>query len=165
MESLIKHTENCTVPADKIAVLTKEAQKMIAKIKLLEKYCSEYTKIENYEEAVKSPLKYDLHHRLEISEHKSKSDLIEENLYYNRPAEELIFLEHGEHVRLHKANLSAETRQKISEAQKGHEGYWKGKHLSTEARQKLSEAYGAPLLSPMRTIRSAGTPISLAQIP
>ncbi|MOA05729.1 hypothetical protein D3C78_1253390 [compost metagenome] len=30
--------------------------------------------------------------------------------------------------------------------------------------QKLSEAYGAPLLSPMRTMRSAGTPTSWVQM-
>ena len=123
---------------------------MIANIKILEKYCKDYQNIENYEEALSSPLKYDLHHRLEISENKSSKDLIEENIYYDRPAEELIFLEQGEHMRLHNKGeknpnygkpKSAETRQKISEAQKGHEGYWKGKHLSTEARQKLSEAY------------------------
>ena len=106
---------------------------MIANIKILKSYCSEYTQIENYAEAVKSPLKYDLHHRLEISEMQSASDLIFLHLYYHRPPEELIFLSHGEHVRLHKANLSAETRQKLSAAKKG-------KHPSTETRQKMSEA-------------------------
>ena len=137
---------------------------MIANIKKLEKYCTDYNNIENYEEAVKSPLRYDLHHRREISENKSRKQLIAENLYYGRPPEELIFLEHGEHVRLHNMNmstdtrqkisealkgeksymygkpLSAETRQKISDAQKGHKGYWKGKHFSQDTRQKISEA-------------------------
>ena len=106
---------------------------MIASIKILEKYCKDYTKIENYEEAVKSPLRYDLHHRLEIDEMQSRSDLIFLHLYYNRPPEELIFLAHGEHVRLHNANLSQETRQKISDARKG-------KHQSAESRQKMSKA-------------------------
>ena len=106
---------------------------MIASIKILEKYCKDYTKIENYEEAVKSPLRYDLHHRLEIDEMQSRSDLIFLHLYYNRPPKELIFLAHGEHVRLHNANLSQETRQKISDARKG-------KHQSAESRQKMSKA-------------------------
>ena len=106
---------------------------MIAKIKLLEKYCSEYTKIENYEEAVKSPLKYDLHHRREISEIKSSKQLKSEGLYWQRPASELIFLEHGEHIRLHTEgkNLSAETRQRMSNAKK---------NMSEETRKKISEA-------------------------
>ena len=106
---------------------------MIANIKILEKYCTDYKNIENYAETVKSPLRYDLHHRLEIDEMQSRSDLIFLHLYYNRPPEELIFLAHGEHVRLHNANLSQETRQKISDARKG-------KHQSAESRQKMSKA-------------------------
>jgi hypothetical protein len=106
---------------------------MIANIKILEKYCKDYKNIENYEDAVRSPLRYDLHHRLEIDEMQSRSDLIFLHLYYNRPPEELIFLAHGEHVRLHNANLSQETRQKISDARKG-------KHQSAESRQKMSKA-------------------------
>ena len=119
----------------------------------IKKYCTEYQKIENYEEAVKSPLRYDLHHRREISENKSRKQLIAENLYYGRPPEELIFLEHGEHIRLHKEgennpmfgkNMSAETRQKISENNsrywKGKPSPWLGKHRSPEARKKMSDA-------------------------
>ena len=114
---------------------------MIASTKKLEKYCIDYKNIENYEEAVKSPLKYDLHHRLEIDEMQSAKDLIFLHLYYHRPPEELIFLEHGEHQRLHKANLSAETRQKISDAKKGDKNPMFGKHPSAESRQKISEAH------------------------
>ena len=115
---------------------------MIAKIKLLEKYCTDYKNIENYEEALKSPLKYDLHHRLEISEMQSAKDLIFLHLYYNRPPEELVFLEHKEHVRLHNAgkHLSEETRQKISESQKGENNPMFGKPKSAETRQKISES-------------------------
>ena len=101
---------------------------MIANIKSLEIYCKDYKNIENYEEAMKSPFKYDLHHRREIAENKSRKDLKDKNLYFHRPATELIFLEHGEHQRLHKEgennpmfgkNMSAETRQKMSNAKKG----------------------------------------------
>ena len=108
---------------------------MITNTKILEKYCTDYKKIENYEEAVKSPLRYDLHHRLEISEMQSASDLIAKNLYYYRPQEELIFLEHGEHIRLHQEgkHRSAEIRQKISEAHKG-------RPRSPETKQKISDA-------------------------
>lgn len=108
---------------------------MIASIKILEKYCTDYQNIQNYEDAVKSPLRYDLHHRLEISENKSSKDLIFLHLYYHRPPEELIFLEHSEHVRLHNAGkqLSTETRRKMSEAKKG-------KPKSVETKRKMSEA-------------------------
>ena len=119
---------------------------MITNIKILKSYCSEYTQIENYEEAIKSPLCYDLHHRREISEMQSRSELKFLHLYYNRPPEELIFLEHGEHIRLHKEgkHLSAETRQRMSEAKKGifagEKNPMFGKHLSAETKQKLSDA-------------------------
>ena len=128
---------------------------MIASTKKLEKYCIDYKNIENYDEALKSPLRYDLHHRREISENKSRKDLIAENLYYGRPPEELIFLEHGEHQRLHmkgkfvstdtrkkmsdaKKNMSEETRKKISE---NNCRYWKGKPRSPEIRKKISESH------------------------
>ena len=122
---------------------------MIANIKSLEMYCKDYKNIENYDTAIKSPLRYDLHHRREISEHKSLKDLKEDHLYYDRPPEELIFLEHGEHTQLHKKGVnhkgeknpmfgrhwhqSEETRKKLSEANKG-------KPKSAETRRKMSEA-------------------------
>ena len=116
-------------------------------INRLEKYCKDYKNIENYEAALKSPLKYDLHHRREISENKSRKDLIAQHLYYGRPATELIFLSKAEHMRLHNANLSAETRRKISDAKKGDKNPmfgkpspWLGKHPSAETRQKISDA-------------------------
>ena len=108
-------------------------------LKNLEKYCTDYTKIKNYDEAIKSPLRYDLHHRLEISEMQSRSDLKFLHLYYNRPPEELVFLEHGEHMRLHNANLSAETRQKMSESKKVNQNAL-GHHCSEDARKKMSDA-------------------------
>ena len=114
---------------------------MIANIQSLKKYCTDYTKIENYEEAVKSPLRYDLHHRLEIDEMQTRSDLIFLHLYFHRPPEELIFLEHGEHISLHKANLSDETKNRMSDAQKGKQNalghHW---NPSAETKQKMSEA-------------------------
>ena len=113
---------------------------MITSTKILEKYCTDYKNIENYAEALKSTLKYDLHHRLEISEMQSRSDLKFLHLYFHRPAEELIFLEHKEHVRLHNANRSEETRQRMSEAHKGEKCYMYGKPKSAETRQKISDA-------------------------
>ena len=115
---------------------------MITNIKFLEAYCKDYTQIEHYEEALKSPLKYDLHHRREIAENKSRKDLKDKNLYFHRPATELIFLEHGEHQRLHKAGKpkSTETRRKMSEANRGENNPMFGKNLSAETRKKMSDA-------------------------
>lgn len=125
---------------------------MITNIKFLKRYCKDYTQIENYSEAVKSTLRYDLHHRLEIDEMQSVSDLKFLHLYYNRPPEELIFLEHGEHISLHRANLSQDTRQKMSDAKKNMSAETrqkisdakKGKHPSEETRNKISDACKNP---------------------
>ena len=130
---------------------------MIASTKELKKYCTAYNNIENYTEAVKSPLLYDLHHRREISENKARKQLIAEDLYFHRPPEELIFIEHGEHKRLHNLNSSEETRHKISESKKGHlvsedtrkkmsaalkgeKSYMYGKPKSAETKNRISEA-------------------------
>ena len=67
---------------------------------------SEWTLIENYEKAKADNFKgWDCHHRLELHpdytvrfNRKSLQDL---DLYYNRPANELIFLTHAEHARIH----------------------------------------------------------------
>ena len=120
---------------------------MITSTKKLERYCTEYQNIENYTEAVKSPIKYDLHHRLEIDEMQSRSDLIFLQLYYPRPPEALIFLEHGEHIRLHNAKLSEDTRQRLSEALTGDKNPMFGKHPSAESRQKMSDALKGHLVS------------------
>ena len=90
--------------------------------------------IENYDKAIADTTQvWHCHHRRETIF--SRKDLIEIDEYYNRPACELIFLTKSEHMRLHHLDkqLSAETRKKMSEANKG-------KHLAEETRQKLSEA-------------------------
>ena len=66
----------------------------------------ELTKIENYDKAIADTTQvWDCHHRLEVQdgEEVSRSDLIKQGLYYHRPAEELIFLTHSEHKKLHSA--------------------------------------------------------------
>ena len=103
-------------------------------------YCSDIENVENYEKAKKDNFKgWCCHHRLET--HNSdgerrlvditRAELIALGMYYNRPAEELIFMTESEHSSLHKP--SEETKKKISEASKG-------KKMSEEARKKMSEA-------------------------
>lgn len=101
------------------------------KIYNVKSYCSEdISLIENYEEAIKSDTHYDCHHRLEIQNGiiKSAKQLEEEGLYWNRPASELIFLTHSEHISLHMSY------------RKGEKNPTYGKHLSLEHRQKTSES-------------------------
>lgn len=63
--------------------------------------CEDISLIENYNTALNSPNRYVVHHRLEIELNKSVKELKELNLYYNRPASELIFLSNSEHCRIH----------------------------------------------------------------
>ena len=107
-------------------------------------YCKDYESIENYEKAKADDFKnWEVHHRLET--HTSdgerrlvnitRKELIALNMYYNRPADELIFLTIYEHSRLHMKgkHLSEETRKKIGAAQTG-------RHPSEETRKKIVEA-------------------------
>ena len=103
-------------------------------------FCRMPELIENYDKAVADNTQvWDCHHRLETHSSDgekrfvdiSKAELIALNMYYDRPAEELIFLKGAEHKSLH--NKSKETRKKISETEKG-------KHLSEEHKRKLAEA-------------------------
>lgn len=66
-------------------------------------YCraNEFEQIANYELALADNfIGWDLHHRLEEQGYTYK-ELIAKDLYYNRPASELIFLTHAEHTALH----------------------------------------------------------------
>lgn len=112
-------------------------------LKNVKKFCKDdFSLIENYDKAIADNTKtWVCHHRRETIY--SAKELIEIGEYYNRPACELIFLTHSEHLRLHHLGKhhSEESRKKMSEARKGKPSWNKGKHLSAETCQKLSEAH------------------------
>ena len=106
--------------------------------------CEDISKIENYEEALNDNTQtWDVHHRAEILPcgRFSYKTLKKHGLYWNVPASHLIFLSHGEHMRLHNTGTSRseETRRKVSEANKG-KGKGKGHKISEETKRKISEA-------------------------
>ena len=115
-----------------------------------EKYCKDYENIENYQKAKKDDFKgWHCHHRLETHNSDGERRLVDISykelkalgMYYNRPAEELIFLTESEHNAYNKGkSKSAETRRKMSEARKGENHYMYGKHHSEETRKRMSEA-------------------------
>lgn len=97
-------------------------------------YCKEdISLIENYDKAINDKEHtWDCHHRLEIGEGyiNSPKDLKLMNLYYNRPANELIFLTASEHQSLHKTNRigwthSEDTKNKMSHPHKFKYKSWK----------------------------------------
>ena len=83
-------------------------------------FCNEdISLIENYEQAATDIIQtWHCHHRLEIQDNiiLSKNDLIRQNLYFNRPASELIFLTKSEHMQLHAKNRSKQTRKLIADS-------------------------------------------------
>lgn len=115
---------------------------MINKYKVKNFCCEDLSKIENYELAIADTENmYDCHHKNEIRELPSgmvalrtREDLIEIGMYFNRPADELIFITHSEHARLHAKHrtYSAETCKRMSESAKK-------RKASDETRRKLSE--------------------------
>ena len=133
---------------------------MIRKDRNLSRYCSEpLENIENYDKAIADDKQmWDCHHRNEICEANSsrldggitpRKQLIADGMYYHRPACELIFLPHTEHIRLHHAGkvVSEETRRKIAYAASG-------ENLSDETRRRMSASAKARCLmncpAPMR---------------
>lgn len=111
---------------------------------------SEQEMIENYDLARADNFKgWDCHHRLELHPDGSirftRKSLIDLDLYYDRPARELIYIKHREHWTLHGRSvaLSEEVRRRISKSCKGRKAWnagMKGMHLSAETKLKLSKA-------------------------
>ena len=112
---------------------------MICERRAKEYCCEKLSMIENYEEAMNDTAHtWDCHHRAEILPcgHFKIEDLKKHGLYYDRPAKELVFLKHKDHLCLHFGGvpLTPEMRRKISDANKG-------KPKSEETKRKLSEAH------------------------
>lgn len=64
--------------------------------------CEDISLIENYDKAINDNTQmYECHHRNEIILNKYVEELIVEDLYFNRPASELIFLTKQEHRKIH----------------------------------------------------------------
>ena len=128
----------------------------------LKMYCQDYKSIENYDNAISDKENiWDCHHSGEILPcgKFSRDTLKKYGLYYNRPASELIFLTHSEHIRIHRTGkhhsddirmkislaekgkkMSEDSRMKISESNKGKPAWNKGKHHTEESKRKMSQS-------------------------
>lgn len=112
-------------------------------------YCADnLTKIENYDKAIADESQvWHCHHRLEtnfadgterpINARLSKDELIALDAYYNRPAEELIFMTKGDHRRLHLKGikLSDEEIDARNKVRRGENTY--GKTMTKEDLRKI----------------------------
>lgn len=110
--------------------------------KLTQQYCRDnISDIENFEDAINDRTEtWDIHHKREISENKSRSELESLNLVFNRPSNELIFLKRNEHMRIHQTHrLTKEYKSMLSERLSGSGNGMFGKHHSEESRMKMSD--------------------------
>lgn len=110
-------------------------------LKKVKKFCKDYTRIENYEEAVNDNTQmWDCHHIL--GEILTSEQLKDHDFYYDVPPCMLKFITRAEHTHLHKKgkHRSEETCRKISEAMKGRSSWNKGLHHTEETRKKISAA-------------------------
>ena len=110
----------------------------------IKKYCCEdISLIENYNEAINDKEQtWEIHHKLEIELNKTQKALIEQNLYWKRPASELIFLTRKEHKALHQSihsnfnskgkTFTEEHKKRISEARKLYWAKRKAKQSSNQ---------------------------------
>ena len=116
----------------------------------VKKFCKDdLNLIENYDKAISDTTQvWDCHHRLEIELNVSRQQLKDMGRYFNVPANELIFLTHSDHRRLHATGKqqSEVTREKRSIAMKGKPAPMKGKPApwhahpkSEETKRKMSE--------------------------
>lgn len=95
--------------------------------------CDDLSLIENYDKAINDETQiWDCHHKLEIELNLSRDELKEKDLYYNRPASELIFLTHEEHQRIHK------TYQNPMTGKTGEQNPFYGKSHTKETKRILS---------------------------
>lgn len=97
--------------------------------KCANKYCrDDISLIENYKLALNDTSQtWDIHHRLESDLGLSADELMKQNRYLNVPANELIFLTHSDHMKLHNH---------------GENSYWYGKRgKETSMYGKNSEDY------------------------
>lgn len=90
-------------------------------IQQLKRYCREpIENIRGYEEALNSKEKYDCHHINELTF--SKPQLIKMNMYYNRPASELVLMTSSEHSKLHRKHNMPSARFGVTASMYGRRG-------------------------------------------
>lgn len=142
-------------------------------IEYYRRYCDNIENVENFDKAKSDNFDgWECHHRLETHTSDGERRLVDLthkelkalDVYYHRPANELIFLTTKEHHSYRKGShyigkprseetkkkmseawdydkhFTEETRKKISESKKGKIGYWEGKYRSEETKKKISEA-------------------------
>lgn len=99
-------------------------------------YCKEdVSLIENYEQAINDKTQtWHCHHRLETDLSLSADELVSKGLYYDRPANELIFLTPSEHMRIHTIIFNSTINRHIGEKNSMY-----GRNHKEESKQLMSK--------------------------
>lgn len=113
----------------------------------VKRFCKDnIEEIENYAEAIADKEStWDCHHKMEL--HGDYKNTLNEmkmmNLYYNRPAYELVFLKHEDHLSLHHKGKksSDETKKKISQNHVGMLGKNHSKETKDKIKNKVKESW------------------------
>ena len=107
--------------------------------------CEDLSLIENYELAIADTTQtWDCHHRVEVLDGRkmfSRDELKHLNLYFDRPAKELIFLTKSEHSKIHGADRAKAGKiaiQKMTKEQRSKGGKIGGKISGKIAMQKMT---------------------------
>ena len=108
--------------------------------------------IENYKKALNDAEVWDCHHRLETHDSDgrkrlleiSRKELIKLNMYWDRPANELIFLTREEHYKLHQKNFMAKSKtlESLNKISKEHIGRkWFNNGIKQKYVRRCPEGY------------------------
>lgn len=121
---------------EKLKKLNDPLYKLHSKVKVYYiKYCNDITNVVNFELAKTDRFYgWDLHHI--NGEKMTVAELKKAGLYFNRPADEFIFLKHDEHIRRHQIIKSNNTIQRAKNMiETGEKMIEKGKKMLLEAKK------------------------------
>ena len=112
---------------------------MVKDLRRLRRYCREYTKIKGFDQALRSPELFVVHHLDGIASHKTKNELKKEGKYYHVNPEDLVLVTAKEHFDMHKVDRSEKIKKAIDESARKRISDSKiGKKRPSEYKQKLS---------------------------
>lgn len=104
----------------------------------VKKFCKDYTRIENYEEAVKDTTRTWICHHI-LGEILSREQLLDHDFYYDVPPCMLKFVTRAEHICIHNKGRTGKKNPMYGRTGKRSPNY--GKKFTDETRKKMSEAH------------------------
>lgn len=140
----------------------------------IKKICKTPELIENYNKAINDKLQtWHCHHRFETDLNMSIKDLVSKNMYFDRPPEELIFLEPHEHLSLRQNRINKRKfgiKSTYSYLKKTHKKpnkqigvYHKDTSTWYDSIEQASKALGYPINSILEMVKDEDSDFSLSR--